>query len=1009
MATGLTYADAAKLLDDSPVVGALDRLLGGALLAASAGGFGFALSLFDAKAELARLSIGLVNGLRERVSRGRRTDRTQRIAAAHSVLVVAAFFECLPRVDVGFDVAVLDLSKSDQRALAASVVRTPVPLPTPQLPYEATLEVLNGFYADLSRPVLAFIQGLAVWDNLDETRRERLIDALLRVLPERAVARYEESFRRLAVDFPEVAFWANLVDHQATRADIRALRHGLAGIERILTELAGGREPDEWRLALARAYQAALVRTILPETRTPAGVRLPTLGAAYIDPSFRVAETGTVPTDEWRWQNIAVRDDFQEFLLGHLTAPQAIDAPLVVLGQPGSGKSALTQVLAARLPPSEFLVVRVVLRDVPADAELQDQIERALRSTTGESLTWPEVVRGAGDALPVVLLDGFDELLQTTGVNQSDYFERVANFQRREAVLGRPVAVMVTSRTVVADRARPVAGMVTVRLEPFDDGQVRRWLDVWNAVNPPIPAEAVLAHIELAAQPLLLLLLALYHADGQPLRSEDQPLDQAELYERLLSRFAEREVHKLDPKLPAHDYRRAVDRELLRLSVVAFAMFNRRRQWVSAAEVDNDLAILLEAGESRTAPGLHAPLTAGEDVIGKFFFIHRARARRGGQRLTTYEFLHATFGEYLIARLVAKELDDLIATAELGAVRTRKALIDDAFPHALLSFAPLTMRYTAVSFLNKRLEALTQPQRSTLRQLLLSLFHRALMARHASRYDEYQPDVVSVPGRHATYSANLLLLIVMVGGEVSAAELFPDRPDPIQDWQEISSLWQAVLPDEGWIGLIDQLMLTRGWDGDRRILTVANTTRERAEPFDPYWAYDFSPADEHHRGAWRGWLYESANTARTRVDWVADRNIGAFAHALEPLSIEFGNMITTFFDFWRGRPVSAAHALIDVWTASGLTADQERLVHVHETCLRFAIDGFAPDDDATRETFRKLYLTQLVADLGKLPTKWIDDATNRLLSVQGADKERTRLATLAREYLGGTKPKQTEE
>lgn len=1009
MAKGLNYADAVKLLDDSLVVGALDRLLGGVLLAASAGGAGFVLGLVDAKAELARLSIGLVTGLRDRLGRARRPDRTERIAAAHSVVVVAAYFECLPRVDLGFDVAFLDLTRSDQRSLAAAVLRTPVPLPAPHSPYEVSLEVLRGFYTDLARPLLAFIQGSVVWDGLDETRRDRLTDALLQDLPELALARYEESFRRLAVDFPEVAFWANLVDHQATRTEIQAVRYGLAGIERVLAELASGREPDKRRQALATAYQAALSRTILPGARTPDGVTLPTLRAAYVDPNFRVAEPGAVLLDESQWRNVAVRDDLQEFLLGHLTAPQAVEAPLVILGQPGSGKSVLTQVLAARLPPSEFLVFRVVLRAVPADAELQDQIERAIRSATGENLTWPEAVRGAGDALPVVLLDGFDELLQTTGMNQSDYFERVANFQRREAVLDRPVAVVVTSRTVVADRARPVAGMVTVRLEPFSEGHVRRWLDVWNASNPPIPAEAVLAHSELAAQPLLLLLLALYHADGQPLRRDDQPLDQAELYERLLTRFAEREVRKLGARLPAQDYQRAVDRELLRLSVVAFAMFNRRRQWVSAAEVDTDLAILLDPPDNQPATGMRAPVTAAEDVIGKFFFIHRAQALRGDQRLTTYEFLHATFGEYLIARLVSRELDDLIATAELEAARIRQVRIDDAFAHALLSFAPLTMRYTTMSFLRQRLEALHQPQRSTLRQLLLSFFRRALMARHAGRYDEYQPDIVSVPARHAIYSANLLFLIVVASDAVSAEALFPGQPDPIQDWHRISSLWRALLPSEGWLMLIDQLMLTRGWDGDRRILIVEHTTRERVAPFDPYWAYNISPVNEHRQGNWHGWLYESANVLRTRADWVADRGEGTLAHALEPLSIEFGNMVTTFFDFWNGQPVSAAHALIALWTTSGLATDPEQLAHAHETCLRFAIDGFAPDDNDTRECFRKLYLTQLAADLTKLPTDWVDDATHRLLNAQGADKERARLAILARGYLGVAKPKPADE
>jgi hypothetical protein len=56
----------------------------------------------------------------------------------------------------------------------------------------------------------------------------------------------------------------------------------------------------------------------------------------------------------------------------------------------------------------------------------------------------------------MVMLDGFDELLQATGVSQSDYLEKVAEFQRREADQGRPVAALVTSRTAVADRARAV-------------------------------------------------------------------------------------------------------------------------------------------------------------------------------------------------------------------------------------------------------------------------------------------------------------------------------------------------------------------------------------------------------------------------------------------------------------------------------------------------------------------------------------------------------------------------
>ena len=59
------------------------------------------------------------------------------------------------------------------------------------------------------------------------------------------------------------------------------------------------------------------------------------------------------------------------FLAGYLTLPAAQEAPLILLGQPGSGKSVLTRILAARLPAADFLPVRVELRQVPAEADLQ--------------------------------------------------------------------------------------------------------------------------------------------------------------------------------------------------------------------------------------------------------------------------------------------------------------------------------------------------------------------------------------------------------------------------------------------------------------------------------------------------------------------------------------------------------------------------------------------------------------------------------------------------------------
>ncbi|MCA1705095.1 MAG: ATP-binding protein, partial [Actinobacteria bacterium] len=344
---------------------------------------------------------------------------------------------------------------------------------------------------------------------------------------DRACGRYEELFRRLAADFPEVACWANLRDHQATRTEVRNLGIALTDLERTLTEISNGSVPDERRTSLARAYQAELQRPIVESGDVLTGLRIPALGEAYVTPRFRLQQVdgGARPSEESWWENIPIRDDLDDFFIGYLTSPLAREAPLLVLGQPGSGKSVLTRVLAARLPAPDFLPVRVVLREVPAAADLQDQIEHAIRKATGERLDWPALVRSAGDALPVVLLDGFDELLQATGVSQTDYLAKVATFQRREEEQGRPVAVVVTSRTSVADRARPPEDLVALRLEPFDADRVTAWLETWNAVNAghfvacglgPLSPEVVLAHRVLAEQPLLLLMLALYDAAGTP-------------------------------------------------------------------------------------------------------------------------------------------------------------------------------------------------------------------------------------------------------------------------------------------------------------------------------------------------------------------------------------------------------------------------------------------------------------------------------------------------------------
>jgi hypothetical protein len=981
----------------------LERLTGGLLLGASAAGAGFALSLFDPAAPFARLSGELIATMRGRLDGLGRFDRTERLAAAHAVLVLAAFFEELAAANLPFDPDELELTAPDQIGLATgagtqsarivdlgrALLRQPVPCPAPQWPYEVTVEAVRAFYADLSERLVRFLHGLAVWDRLDENARRRTTEVMT-LQHVQASRRYEEMFRQLAVELPEVAFWANLVDHQATRTQITRMSESLAGLGQTLDAMAVGRAPDDRRMSIARAHRAALDRPVLASGEAPAGVSMPSLERLYVNPCFRVtyASSAEELASENRWRREPVRTDLQEFLVGFLTGPDACDAPMLVLGLPGSGKSALSKVLAARLPPTDFLAVVVALREVPADADVQTQIEHSIRHGTGESVAWPDLARSAGDALPVLLLDGFDELVQATGTTQSDYLERVASFQRREAEQRRPTAVIITSRTTVADRARSVGGMVAVRLEPFGAEQITRWLQIWNEENRnslaarglrPLPLTDVLKHPSLAAQPLLLLMLALYDSDDNALQRRAGSLGGFELYESLLTEFAGREVRKTGSALSDEALERAAEHELTRLSVVAFAMFNRNRQWVTQAELDNDLPALLGTGPHLEPHGMRVPLTVGEAAVSRFYFVHQSQAVRGGDRLRTYEFLHATFGEFLVARLVVRELTSLVETSRVNASRGRATPPDDDFLHALLSFSALTSRSTVVSFLREGCARIDPALSGPLKDQLLRMFHRALFSRRSQTYGAYRPEDSTITGRHAAWSANLTVLAVLTGGDVTAKELFPDSQNGVTWWRQISLLWRSQLSSEGWNGLVHALEPARERGHEGRVLRIrmANGGGD-PPPIDLDWAYAGAVEDAERDGGVAKWRYYGFADLRRHSQFHCDRIDDTMMHAVEPFGGALDATTVTVHQLPDGSVMTPANALLEL-----LLADDDALLDAYARCLTIAAHGMLSTgqaDTSAMQGFRAAVGRLLSADEDRLPPGWPATARQQLES-----------------------------
>ncbi|HEX6525730.1 MAG TPA: hypothetical protein VF070_37810 [Streptosporangiaceae bacterium] len=848
-----------KLLGaDQPVVlKIMDRLGGAALTAASAGTLD-ALAFFAVRDELVKWGNDVVGGIRGKISGLNRFDRTQRLVAAHAVIVITSFYEALDRALTAPQPAGLGslrLTRAEQISLATdspvaggystlvgALLDSPVPMPEPQRPYEATLSHLSDFWGTAYGRITQFIEQLSGWKDLTPSERE-MLGGHLGGMHSRTVRRYEENYRRLATEVPEFAVWTNLTDHQATRAAVRrygdelrdriaAVSTGLQGMPDILAWVSGHAAADQTRADLALRYRAAIGSSVLSGADAPEGVSLPSLQNLYINPNCRVAFIGkdALPANDHWWESERPVCDVQWALSGLLTCPQAVEAPLVILGQPGAGKSVLTKMLSARLIDGGFLPVLVELRSVPAGAPVQAQIEHAVRDLTGRDARWPELAGAFGD-LPVVLLDGFDELLQATGVNRTDYLEQVADFQRREYELGRPTAVIVTSRTVVADRVRFPQGTAALKLEPLNEVQIETWLRVWNEANAPgfaargvqaLPVATALAHSELASQPLLLLMLALYDARSNALQAAPADLSRAELYEQLLDDFIGREVRKHHPGLDLAGEQREIAAEMRRLSITALAMFNRHSQVVTEMQLNADMSVLVPAPPNPKDSGFRKPLTAAQLLIGRFFFIHESQALRDSNNTNehAFEFLHATFGEFLVAWLAVATLIDLADERAFNARRVAAPCVDDSFLWATLSFASLTGRDPIIEFTDGLLTRLPRTRRAAVHDVIKDLLCNALFPQPRRSFDNYEPQRRRAAYRYAAYSCNLAILAV----------LSADGPLPMTSWD--TGLWWSQLTALEWHGLRDTVRVRRIFDPETLRLELW-AAREDGTPLDP--------------------------------------------------------------------------------------------------------------------------------------------------------------------------------
>ncbi|SMD27032.1 NACHT domain-containing protein [Kibdelosporangium aridum] len=818
----LTYRGALRLLgkSDSKLVNALDTLLGGLILASPLSPVATLFQMVDQKNEAISLLRKLVSGVAQRIYPTKGYERYELITAAHTVIVTAAFFDAYRETTRRSAYARANLSEREKLSIvtdtppadAEEAIALLVSYQLPMPPMGEGLyqsQVLRGYYQNLLRSVDRVVRGLDTGQSgrmgrvvkrrdtgrSDKTHEEEMNSVRDEVVA-RAETRYQSYFIELANDVPEFFVWVTVAGlrgiqgvHQELRMALAEEKNSLGRIEEILTRLsvAWGRKPDTYRHILVRANRSVLTETVMPNEALDqfTDMAFPAVERVYQSPRFRVADAAkSSPADENWWALQPMRSKLDLFFASFLTSLKSVSAPLLLLGHPGAGKSLLTKVLAARLPESGYIAIRVPLRRVDADAPVIEQIQQALDLATNRRVHWADLV-DEGDTTRVVFLDGLDELLQASSRGRASYLQDVAEFQLREAEQERPIAFVVTSRTVVADQVRIPADATLMKLEEFSDEQIADWLGVWSACNQDniaagvmgeVSLDVVMKHRGLACQPLLLMMLAVYAADpsAPPL---DAKMSNAVFYARILDDFVRREVAKRDSTVDVSDL---IEDQLWRLGIAAFAMFNRDRQDVSDHLLGSDILAL--TGETPSV----RPDRVGHETISRFFFVYTAEAdahREEAHR--AYEFLHATFGEYLVAHYSVKVLLEVAGSGR----KTRRGgrEYDDDLLFALLCNQSLTTRQSIADFIGEIFARMTEQEQTSCVRTLDVLLDSFRNRSDSSTYEGYQPLPVDDVRKLAAYSANLVLLRTLLAPGF----------DPPDWWVATVSLWRAGL-GTGW-------------------------------------------------------------------------------------------------------------------------------------------------------------------------------------------------------------------
>ncbi len=672
-------------------------------------------------------------------------DKYQSMQEAYTILWVASFFDAFERTIPKSILEKIALSATEKENIANASYKgirendrldPEVKLPGTIYSIDKVYTQLEYIYTEMSQRLEAFIADLSFLEEASE-EEIRTLETRLKELPQKALNTFKGEYINLCAHFGEFAVFLELEKEKEKNIQIEPQLaktidlinnldektdgefQKITAIMLSLGEIQREKEVKEITDHIKNVYKKAITRPII-ESDDKDHLIYPSIEKAFVPQHYKILEytSGDIHLElEKQWEKYASQTNMLDFWIKYLIDPQNISRPILILGDPGGGKSLLTEMISASICSDAELVVRIPLRDY-CDQIGEKGIEKIICQQIekdGDSakpihkFKW---ITGSDASRPTtIIFDGYDEIQQATGLAYPKLLETISEFQDDCREENRPVRVVITSRRTLIDKAIIPIGTLVMKLLPFEPHQQDIWIKKWNKDNHDQLSKANLKDFKLpkgnkdidalAKQPLLLLMLAMFDADFDSgknalqvaLIEQEKKFNRTRLYNEIIRRFIRRELLK-GKKGKSPDFDEAdsayqleqIDIEMEKLGIAALGMFVREKLSITISELKDDFR-KLKAKTTRYEA--EKALDTEEIFLGSFFFIHDSRKTEKEtpksaaniaqhDKDASFVFLHKTFYEFLTADyILGKIFDHVIVLAGMKGIHRQTYYYDN--------------------------------------------------------------------------------------------------------------------------------------------------------------------------------------------------------------------------------------------------------------------------------------------------------------------------------------------